>query len=348
MELYIFDRSQGFQDIVDDATSIRWRRKYFEPGEVEIHVPASKGYMDLLREGRVIRRTDRREAAIIEGVEIDRNDMAVTGRMLSSLLDRAILSKRYTLRLAPEKAMKALIVEGTRVIPELSAAAAAGLEGAVVDLQATYKNLLTVESRLARTSGLGFLVEFRGPGEMVFDVYAGVDRSVTQADRPRVIFSDEFGNLTAPKYSKTSAGYKNRAYVGGQGEGADRVVELVDLTAEGEEVRELFVDARDLQQEEGMTLAEYRALLHQRGLDKLSECRRVESFEGTGENVENFEYRKDWDLGDIVTVEYARLGLAMHERVTEVEEVFEGGVVTYTPVFGTPLPEKLDLGDDTE
>ena len=348
MELYIFDRVLGLQNVVDNATSIRWRRKYFEPGEVEIHVPASKEYKDLLTEDRIIRRIDRREAAIIEQVEINGNDMAITGRMLSAIMSRAILSKRYTLRMAPEKAMKALIVEGARVVPELSAAAVAGLPGAAVDLQATYKNLLTVETRLARTSGLGFLVEFAEPEEMIFDVYTGVDRSVGQSDRPRVIFSDEFGNLTAPRYTKTAKDYKNRAYVGGQGEGTERVVEVVDLAAEGEEIREIFVDAKDIQQEEGMTLDEYKALLHQRGLDKLAECAKVESFEGDGENVENFEYMTDWDLGDIVTVEYTRLGITMNERVTEVEEVFEGGVATYTPVFGSPLPEKLDIGDDTE
>ena len=38
----------------------------------------------------------------------------------------------------------------------------------------------------------------------------------------------------------------------------------------------------------------------------------------------------------------------MHERITEVEEVYEKGVFTFTPTFGSPLPEKLDLGDDTE
>ena len=38
----------------------------------------------------------------------------------------------------------------------------------------------------------------------------------------------------------------------------------------------------------------------------------------------------------------------MHERVTEIEEVYEKGAATYTPTFGSALPEKLNLGDDTE
>lgn len=346
MELYIYDRDDGLVGVLEAATSIRWRRRYFEPGEVEIHVPASRGNLELLAEGRIIRRTDRIESAIIEGIKVDGDDLGITGRMLSSMLERAILSKRYTLKGTAEQAMLALIPEGARVVPELTAAEATGVGGGGVEIQATYKNLLTVEERLARAAGLGFRVRYE-PSVMAFEVYTGTDHSVLQKERPVVIFSDEFGNLADPQYTKTSTGYKNRAYVAGEGEGTDRVVVVVDLS-EGEEIRELYVDARDIQQDENTSEDDYRAILYQRGLEKLAACQRIESFEGTGMSIENFVYMEDWDLGDIVTVYHADLGLIMHERVTEVEEVYEGGIFTFTPVFGSALPETLDLGDDTE
>lgn len=273
MELYIYDRAVGLMGVLEAATSIRWRRRYFEPGEVEVHVPATRENVGLLAEGRVIRRTDRVEAVIIEGIAVDGDDLGVTGRMLSFLLERAILSKRYTLKGTAEQAMLALVPEGARVVPELTAGEETNIGGGAVELQATYKNLLTVEERLSKASGLGFRVRYE-PGVMTFEVYAGTDRSVLQQERPVVIFSDEFGNLADPKYTKTSSGYKNKAYVAGEGEGADRTVVVVDLS-EGEEVRELYVDARDLQKD-------------------------------------------------------------------------EGGIFTFTPVFGSALPETLDLGDDTE
>lgn len=346
MELYIYDRATGLVDVLEAATSIRWRRRYFEPGEMEVHVPATRENLELLAEGRIIRRTDRVEAAVIEGITVDGDDLGVTGRMLSSLLERAILSRRYMLKGTAEQAMLALIPEGTRVVPELTAAKETGIGGGTVELQATYKNLLAVEERLSRVSGFGFRVRYE-PGAMTFEVYAGMDRSVLQQERPVVIFSDEFGNLADPKYIGMSTGYKNKAYVAGEGEGTDRTVVVVDLS-EGEEVRELYVDARDLQRDENITDEEYQAMLYQRGLEKLAEQQRVESFEGTGESIENFAYTDDWDLGDIVTVYHAALGLIMHERVTEVEEVYEGGIFTFTPVFGSALPETLNLGDDTE
>lgn len=346
MDLYIYDRATGLQGVADATTSVRWRRKYQEPGEVEIHMPATRENVELMAEGRIIKRLDQDDAAIIEGIEIEENDLAITGRMLSAMLERAILSKRYTMRMTTERAMKTVIAEGIRVVPEMVAEAVKGIGDTTVDMQATYKNLLTVETRLAKASGLGYRVKY-SPGEMTFVVFEGTDRSVQQSERPVVIFSDEFGNLAAPKYTKTSIDYKNKAYVAGEGEGTARTVVIVDLSA-GEEVRELFVDAKDITKDEGTTDTEYTAMLRQRGLEKLAECPRVENFEGDGENVENFEYMIDWDLGDIVTVQYTRLGITMHERVTEVEEVYERGVATFTPVFGSPLPEKLNLGDDTE
>lgn len=59
--------------------------------------------------------------------------------------------------------------------------------------------------------------------------------------------------------------------------------------------------------------------------------------------MENFRYRQDWDLGDIVTVQYTKLSITTNQRVTEVEEVYENGTATITPTFGTPMPETLNL-----
>ena len=59
--------------------------------------------------------------------------------MLSAVLERAILSKRYTMNMTAEKAMKTVIPEGTRVVPELAAEAVKGIGDTTVDVQATYK-----------------------------------------------------------------------------------------------------------------------------------------------------------------------------------------------------------------
>ena len=94
-----------------------------------------------------------------------------------------------------------------------------------------------------------------------------------------------------------------------------------------------------------MTAEEYAAVLAQRGMEKLAEAVKVENFNANAVDTQNFQYLTDWDLGDIVSIE--KWGILLNQRITEVEEVDEGGVLTVTPVCGSPLPETLNLGDDS-
>lgn len=342
MELYIYHGTQ-LVEVVENTTSVRWRRKYFEPGEVEIHLPATKDNLELVTAGSIIRRPGRVESAIIEDYDVNGNDLAVTGRMLSSILDRAVVAQLYNFDTTYEAAMLGLIPEATRCIPLLIAGEAQGFTDPV-SCQISWKNLLTAETKLSRASNIGYRVTW-GDDAWIFECYKGVDRSAAQSSVPIVFFSDEFGNLAAPHYTRGISNWKNFAYVAGEGEGAARTVITIDQRQAGDDRRELFVDAKDITSE-NLSTAAYKAALNERGLEKLAECKQTESFEGTGENIANFSYLTDWDLGDIVTVEYTRLDISIDERVTEVEEVYENGVETITPTLGTPLPEKLNLEDN--
>lgn len=404
MELYIYSPS-ALLGVVDSTSSVRWRRKYFEPGEVEIHLPATAENLELCAIGHVIRRIGCDETAIIEGQAVDGDDLTLTGRMLSSVLDRSIISKTYNFSGTYEAAMLTLISEASRASPQVTAGTAQGFTDAM-SAQITWKNLLTVEEKLSLASTIGFKMLFE-PGAWKFQTYKGTDRSIGQSVNPFVFFSDEFGNLTLPKYTRDVTALKNFAYVAGEGEGSDRTIVTVDQTGGGER-RELYVNASDasstataeddftgdgttvafilsrtptnissitvggtatsdytlsgntvtftaapasgasvvILSDYTMTTEEYAAVLRQRGIEALAACPESESFEADGEDIANFAYRQDWDLGDIVTVQYTKLGLSTNQRITEVEEVYENGTATVTPTFGTPLPETLDLGDD--
>lgn len=342
-ELYIYSES-GLLAVVENATSVRWRRKFFEPGEIEIHAPATAENIAYLAKGNFVRRPEHVEAAIIEEVTIADYEITVTGRMMSSMMDRAIVSQTYNFSGTYEAAMLALVAEAARCVTQITAGASKGLAGDV-SAQVTYKNVLTVEEKFSKASGHGFRVDFTSPTVWTFECYDGVDHSIAQSMNPIVYFSDEFGNLVSPNYQTGFTNYKNFAYVGGEGEGSSRTIVTVDQRSGGENRREIFVDAKDLSSE-NLTTEAYQAALQERGIEALADAVETESFEADGVDVENFKYREDWDLGDIVTVQYKRLGLSSNLRVTEVEEVIEKGVETVTPTFGTPLPETLNLEGD--
>ena len=355
MDLYIYNPAIELQGVVDGYRSLRWRRKYFEPGEFELHCPATPENIKLLAPDNIVHRTDRSEAGIIEGTVIEStengDEMTVTGRMGSSMLDRHVITPAVTFNGKTEEAMRKIVSDNciaTRPIHHLSLGTFGGFTP-MCAFQLLGKSVLTVCEKLSRAAALGFRVRLDVPGKQwIFEVYSGADRSVAQTTLPYVAFSDEYSNITGAKYSADTTGSANYAYVAGEketGSGDSKVKTPVCITIDqtnGAPQREIWVKADQQTSDESDDA--YAARLRQDGIDKLAGAAKSQVFEASAINTENFAYLTDWDLGDIVTFE--KWGIRLDQRVTEVEEVYENGVKTITPVCGNPLPEKLDFGSD--
>lgn len=352
MDLYIYSPDIEQQGVIDGSASLRWRRRYFVPGEFELHAPATADNIALLAEDNIIHRLDRQEAGIIEGITLqaaqngDGDEIVATGRMGSSALDRRIITPTISFSGAVEDAMRKIVSDNAitaRPLPHLVLGTAAGLTP-TANFQVTYKTVLAACEALGQAAPLGFRVRLDVPNrQWVFEVYAGTDHSIIQSVNPWVVFSSENENISKPSYVKDTTGYANFAYVGGEGDGSARTIVTVDRTG-GEPRRELWVDAKDLQKGT-LSDTDYQAQLIQRGLEKLAAVVKTESFSAAAVDTENFRYLTDWDLGDIVSME--KWGILLNQRITEVEEVYENSVETVTPTLGTPLPETLNLGDGT-
>lgn len=326
--------------------SLRWRPMYDKPGEFELHT--SPHLFQRVERGQLILRADRpKETVRVEGVEIEGGALIITGRFLSCALADAGIRTQHRFDCPIEDAMRQLVEEEynriSRTLP-MKLAAAGGFP-ATIQCQVSLKNLLTVLQAMAKAGGLGFRV-YADPEEqaLYFEIYEGVDRTEGQENNARVTFSDVYFNIDKPHYTENEANYKNYAIVCGAGEGMNRSIVEVDRT-NGEDRRELLVDARDLSQGE-QTAAQYAAVLTQRGNDKLDEHNRIQSFEAGIKSSSQFRYTVDWNLGDIVTGKQTEWGVAMDQRVTEVEEVYENDAITVTPTLGTPAPETYNLEDN--
>lgn len=215
-----------------------------------------------------------------------------------------------------------------------------------VCFQTTWKNCGTMLTKLAKSSGLGYRVrpDFRKK-KLYFEVYKGTDHTVLQLENPHVIFSKPYENLNDVTYTYDDKKYGTVFYVGGEGEGEQRKIVRLALGEEnGTELREVFIDAKDVRQEE-LSDSEYEEVLLERGREKAADYVKIESIEAEVEDA-NFIYKKDWDIGDLVTVRKKEWGITLNERVTEVQEVYEDGGMSITPTFGDALPETLDLSED--
>ena len=123
-------------------------------------------------------------------------------------------------------------------------------------------------SKIAKNFSYGF--RFRpdfNTKQIIFEIYKGHDKSITQGVNNRVIFSEMYDNLNSAIYTENSQSFKTKVYVGGQGEGSDRTWVEVGVGS-GLDLREDTVNASDVSSED-ITQSEYEAALTQRGLEYL-------------------------------------------------------------------------------
>ena len=114
----------------------------------------------------------------------------------------------------------------------------------------------------------------------------------------------------------STEGFKNYALVFGQGEGSNRTRVTVDMTG-GQDRRELVVDAKDIQMDDGETMEDYLKRLESRGVEKLLECQNVFScsFIPSGK-----DFGTKYDLGDILTIHLGEYGLKLKARVSKFSQ----------------------------
>jgi hypothetical protein len=346
MEIRVYNKALEFQGVIENQTSLIWTRKYYECGSFELYAPITEDNLKLLKEGNIVWMRGSDDAGVIEDIKLEesnvKNEITAQGRFLPSYMDRRIIKGTFSFKGTAENAMREMY--SANPIPLVELGEANGFPE-TVEFQATYKGLLTYEQKVAKCSALG--IRFRpdfNKRKISFEIYKGVDRTTSQGVNNRVIFSEGYNNLNNAIYRENTQLYKNVAYVGGEGEGTARKIVVVG-NATGLERREIFVDAKDIQSEE-LSTAEYEALLRQRGEEALQKNIATSSFEcDTGADV-NFQYKVNYDLGDIVTVKKNKWGITVNKRITEIREIYEFGGRRIEPTFGDALPETIDWSDN--
>lgn len=353
-QVKVYDINLMRQGVIDVYRSLIWTRKYKEAGTVELHAALNSKNLKLLQRGHIVTMTGTVESAVIEGMAADdySNEITATGHMLSSGLSRrGIKTVVNVSNETYEDVMRKLVdisaINSSNPLPGLALGERKGL-GGTVTLQVSYKDLYTYLIKLSACSNLGFRIraDYKEK-KFYFEVYEGKDHSKNQTGNKRVIFSEVYRNINKTTFTTNEQNYKTHAVVFGDGEGTARTVmeATIDEAATGWERREIMVDARDIKRD-GLTEAQYKSALIQRGTEKLAEYGIVECLEAVTLPNMNFTYKTDYDLGDIVTVDKKAWGIKMDKRITEIQEVYENGGLSIVPTFGEPLPDKVDLSDN--
>jgi hypothetical protein len=334
---------------VDAYEYLSWTRRYRRPGawkcQINRYLPAAKEFVP----GRLVhfRRNGEDRLALIETRQISvdtsgrpSEQWTVAGREVLGILgDRLCLhgvstGTGYDVQTGPAETVMRHYVDAnainpadyTRIVPFLSLAPVDGGRGGTTKQSARFDVLTDLLESICAASGLGYRGRWSWDDRrLYFEVIEGVDRSDS------VKLSPALGNCTIKGYNESTNLAPSVAVVAGQGEAADRMV--VDVGKEvglcGLARRERFIDARDLTTE---------ADLRQRGAEKLAEDGDTTTLEIEYIQTAMYRYGEDFDLGDIVHVEYPDIA-AMDARIVEIVEEYAREGERLTLVLGTEWPD---------
>lgn len=343
MVIRFFDAKLNFIGEIDDYISLIYHRKWNTFSTFEIHI--KEFYLDLFRKGHIITiGNNASQNGMIEYIETNDKEIVLKGYSLLFLLSNRITlpptgQEVHAFHDVTENIIIALVTSNAILSPDSNRnfknlMVSNNLHrGTQTTFQTRFKNLGVEITDLCKIDGLGCNIKLDyNTKKFVFEVLDGRNLSVGQPEVSPIIFSQDFDNILEQTYTVSRIDYKNCAYVGGQGEGADRQIAIVNSTLSDINRREIFVDARDIP-------LEGTATLEDRGKSKLLDTPEIENFEL---KIDTQAYKIEWDLGDIVTVLSKKYNIKLNVRISEVIETYENGTITIEPVFGERIKTITD------
>ena len=331
--------------LIDDYISFIWSTRYYACGDFELCVDVSVEHINMLQIGYYVMREDDENVGIIEKILLKKNEdnqelLIVSGRFLSSIIGRRIISSQTQINATVDKGIYSLL-SNEIINPKDSERKVSDLifksllsKTERINAQYTGKNLLTVIEELCLTYGIGFKTILDESNMFVFLLYEGIDRSYNQNLNPYVVFSNQYDNLISSEYEENHQVLVNAVLVAGEGEGIDRkMLWVTNNNEQGLDRYEYFADRRDLQSNDGqITESEYIDQMMSAGESKLTTY--TSAFTGKV-YFNNIVYRKDVYVGDICTIENEKWGIYVNSRLVEViESVNEAGEYSIIPTFG--------------
>ena len=274
----VIDRNFALQAQIDTYTSLLLNRKWQGVGDWQLVLPAAANGADkLVKDNIILLGADGHRSGYIEAVKAVEGDngvmLTVTGKTLQGLAEQRITlpdNDKYNYgydnvpplvsnKINPSPVSAETILktyadrhmvnplDPKRKIPDLILADDLN-RGKETVWSSRLEALSDVLQDVCEYCDVGWeiYVDLHRK-KLVFDIVEGVDRSYGQSENSRVIFSRGFDNILSCTYTDDISGYKNLAYAGGAGEGADRTIlkvlqDDIETEPEGWERREIFLD----------------------------------------------------------------------------------------------------------
>jgi len=344
---------------INGAKSVMWVERYREAGEFEIEANLSSGLRDFLPMGGLISHADTLEVMIVENHEINEEvdgdpTIKITGRSFETYLENRVVGTNlsrasstfaeYTLAAGYTWAQAVTLINDHITAPPANANDALGnitastavtgtgvSEVRIIKRDNVYSRLLEILA----IDDLGIQSRRRNtfPGgdntKTVLSVYKGANLA------NKVIFSWKSGDLDAADYLFSDKKLKNSALVLGR-----YINTVVDTGPIKYDRRMMLVDANDIDGHlsappTGGTLTTLLARMVTRGQQALKSQNRITISRADISNVTKYQYRRDFNVGDLITLD-GNFGQMAVMRVVEYVEIEDENGESGHPTLSIP------------
>ena len=322
----VYDKDLNRIGTIETWVSLFWQEGYNTVGTFVIECQQTKDVAKLLKVGNYIGRGDFKTLCFIRSVEVRDHLIVANGHPAVNILGERV-STAVIKNQNAEEAMRSLVAN----MSPWECVEVGELAGITekFERQISDKTLLEYCEEIAAEVDAGFRLRFdKANKKLLFEVYKPVKNK-------NLVFATKFGNLAEIIYSETDNCFKNVAVVAGAGEGDARITVAVgDLTANGAARREMYVDARNVQFEEGEAEEAYKTRLENEGLEKLAAQIKIENLSA---EINSDDFGKRYNLGDVVTCILDDLGVKLDTRIIGFSYTSQNNQAITELEFGKPI-----------
>lgn len=303
MNLSLYDENLNRIAVIGGQfVSCLWSEGYNSTQSFCLELIQTDEYKKKVRPDCYVGRTDRKTLMVIKSVEFKNGRIVASGKQATRVLDDVAFVGTINDGVNIDTAVKSAYNTSSKYRKLEFASTSLGVKSSH---QVSNKSFEELCKNLCEDVDLGIKVERSDTGLLASFYKPPLNENL--------IFSETFGNLSDPSVTFSTENYKNYAIVLGEGSGGERVTVIIDRT-NGRDRREVVIDARDVQSEEGETEESYEKRLAERGVEKLLEHQETFSCAFKPYAV---DFGKKYDLGDLLTVRLDGYGVKLQARVAK-------------------------------
>ena len=245
--------------LLNQFTALTWTSRTTTFGGFELWCPMLPENSELLKPDNLLW-IGGDELGVIETIKKSTDEqgstiLQVSGRFIESWLERRIIWGQYSGTEVVSNHLRNMVnlnaispSDPKRVIPNLRLSTTQEALGPSISFSDSYSNLWNTVVELANSHSLFIRIKANVPeGELLFTILKGTNRSVEQSILPAVVLSTDLSDILTDYYTLDATSWCNMSLVAGAGEGIQRKTSEINGSLSGLSRRELFVDARDLQ-----------------------------------------------------------------------------------------------------